>query len=93
MENPMTPDLVLEIGRRALEMTLLISAPMLLFSLVIGLAISIFQAVTQINEVTLTFVPKIIAVFLSIILFFPWMLRMITGFTVTLFTNIPEYIR
>jgi len=65
----------------------------LLFSLVIGLAISIFQAVTQINEVTLTFVPKIIAVFLSIILFFPWMLRMITGFTVTLFTNIPEYIR
>jgi flagellar biosynthetic protein FliQ len=88
----MTPDLVLEIGRKAMETTLLISAPMLLFSLVIGLLISIFQAVTQINEMTLTFVPKIIAVFLAILLFFPWMLQMIMGFTVTLFTNIPNYV-
>ena len=89
----MTPDLVLEIGRKAMETTLLISAPMLLFSLVVGLLISIFQAVTQINEMTLTFVPKIIAVFLAILLFFPWMLQIIIGFTVTLFTNIPNYVQ
>ena len=89
----MTPDMVLEIGRKAMETTLLVSAPMLLFSMVIGLLISIFQAVTQINEMTLTFVPKIIAVFLAILLFFPWMLQLIVGFTVTLFTNIPDYVR
>lgn len=88
----MTPELVLDIGRRAMETILLISAPMLLFSLVIGLIISIFQAVTQINEMTLTFVPKIIGVFLAIVLFFPWMLQVMMTFTVTLITNIPMYI-
>jgi flagellar biosynthetic protein FliQ len=88
----MTPDLILEIGRKAMETTLLISAPMLLFSLAVGLLISIFQAVTQINEMTLTFVPKIIAVFLAILLFLPWMLQTIVGFTVALFSNIPHYV-
>ena len=89
----MTPELVVTIGKSALETAILISAPMLLLSLVTGLVISIFQAVTQINEATLTFVPKIIVTFLALLIFFPWMLRVMLGFTATLFMNIPEYIR
>ncbi len=88
----MTPELVMTIGKSALETVLLISAPMLLLSLITGLLISIFQAVTQINEATLTFVPKIIVTFLALLIFFPWMLRVMLGFTTTLFTNIPSYI-
>ena len=88
----MTPELVMTIGKSALETVLLISAPMLLLSLATGLMISIFQAVTQINEATLTFVPKIIVTFLALLIFFPWMLRVMLGFTTTLFTNIPAYI-
>ncbi|HKZ71855.1 MAG TPA: flagellar biosynthesis protein FliQ [Nitrospirota bacterium] len=88
----MTPELVMTIGKSALETVLLISAPMLLLSLATGLMISIFQAVTQINEATLTFVPKIIVTFLALLIFFPWMLRVMLGFTTTLFTNIPSYI-
>ncbi|MBI5194315.1 MAG: flagellar biosynthesis protein FliQ [Nitrospirae bacterium] len=89
----MTPELVITIGRNALETAILISAPMLLLSLVVGILISIFQAVTQINEATLTFVPKIIVTFLALLIFFPWMLRIMLGFTSTLFTNIPMYVR
>lgn len=88
----MTPELVITIGKSALETAILIAAPMLLLSLITGLLISIFQAVTQINEATLTFVPKIIVTFLALLLFFPWMLRVMLGFTTTLFTNIPIYI-
>lgn len=89
----MTPELVITIGKSALETAILISAPMLLLSLVVGILISIFQAVTQINEATLTFVPKIIVTFLALLIFFPWMLRIMLGFTSTLFTNIPMYVR
>ncbi|MBI5756179.1 MAG: flagellar biosynthesis protein FliQ [Nitrospirae bacterium] len=89
----MTPEMVITIGKSALETTILIAAPMLLVSLVIGLMISVFQAVTQINEATLTFVPKIIVTFLALLVFFPWMLRVMLGFTTTLFMNIPAYIR
>ena len=89
----MTPEIVITIGKSALETTILIAAPMLLVSLVIGLMISIFQAVTQINEATLTFVPKIIVTFLALLVFFPWMLRVMLGFTTTLFMNIPAYVR
>jgi len=89
----MTPELVVTIGKSALETAILISAPMLLLSLIVGLLISIFQAVTQINEATLTFVPKIIVTFLALLLFFPWMLRVMLGFTTSLFANIPSYIR
>lgn len=88
----MTPELVISIGKSALETAILISAPMLLLSLVIGLIISIFQAVTQINEATLTFVPKILVTFIALLVFFPWMLRIMLGFTTTLFTNIPAYV-
>jgi len=75
-----------------LETAVLISAPILLLSLIIGLIISIFQAVTQINEATLTFVPKILVTFIALLIFFPWMLRIMLGFTTTLFTNIPAYV-
>ena len=85
----MTPEMVVDIGKRALEMTLLLGAPMLLFSLVVGVGISIIQATTQINEITLTFVPKIFAVFLAIAIFMPWMLRTLIAYVTELFTVIP----
>lgn len=77
----MTPELVVQIARRAFETTLILSAPLLIFSLVVGLAISIFQAITSINEVTLTFVPKIVAVMVAMIIFFPWMMTYLSDFT------------
>ena len=88
----MTPDTVVEIGRRAIETMLLVSAPMLGLSLVIGLLVSLFQAMTQINEATLTFVPKILAVFLATLLFFPWMLSTLVTFMTALLTSIPDYV-
>ena len=84
----MTPELVVQLARRAFETTLLLSAPLLLFSLVVGLVISIFQAVTSINEVTLTFVPKIIAVMIAMIIFFPWMMSYLSDFTREIFALI-----
>ena len=89
----MTTETVMDLGRSAIEKMILLSAPMLLFSLGAGLLVSIFQAVTQINEATLSFVPKILAVFLAFVLFFPWMMSLGVGFTVNLFNNIPMYIR
>ena len=89
----MTPEMVMELGRSAIETMILLSAPMLLFSLGAGLLVSIFQAVTQINEATLSFVPKILAVFLAFLLFFPWMMSLGVGYTITLLSNIPMYAR
>jgi len=77
----MTPELVVQLARRSFEATLLLSAPLLLFSLVVGLAISIFQAVTSINEATLAFAPKIVAVMVATIIFFPWMMSYMSDFT------------
>ncbi|CAH2030001.1 flagellar biosynthesis protein FliQ [Trichlorobacter ammonificans] len=77
----MTPELVVQIARRTFETTLLLASPLLLFSLVVGLAISVFQAVTSINEATLSFAPKIIAVMVAVIIFFPWMMSYMTDFT------------
>jgi flagellar biosynthesis protein FliQ len=85
----MTPDTVVEIGKRALEVTLLLGAPMLIFSLIVGVGISIVQATTQINEITLTFVPKIFAVFLALAIFMPWMLQLVIGYVTELFAAIP----
>lgn len=81
----MTPEMVIQIARRSFEATLLLSAPLLIFSLVVGLVISIFQAVTSINEATLTFVPKIVAVMVAIIIFFPWMMTYMCDFTREMF--------
>ncbi|GAB4346961.1 MAG: flagellar biosynthesis protein FliQ [Candidatus Abyssubacteria bacterium] len=85
----MTPQTVVDIGRDALMLTLLISAPPLLAGLAVGLLISIFQAVTQIQEFTLTFIPKILAVFVATMIFLPWMLQMFLGYTTDLFIRIP----
>lgn len=89
----MTPDMVAQIGRQALETTFWVSAPMLGLSLLVGLMVSLFQAMTQINEATLTFVPKMLALFLATLLFFPWMLDMLVGFMTGMLTNIPQYVR
>jgi len=89
----MNTESIISMARNAMEMTLLVSAPMLLSGLVIGVLISIFQAVTQIQEMTLTFVPKIIAVFLALIIFAPWMLEIMMSFTTELFQSIPEVVR
>ena len=77
----MTPELVVQLARRTFEATLLLSAPLLIFSLVVGLAVSIFQAVTSVNEATLSFVPKIVAVMVAMIIFFPWMMSYMGDFT------------
>ena len=77
----MTPELVVQLARRSFEATLMLAAPLLIASLVIGLIISIFQAVTSINEATLAFAPKIIAVMVAMIIFFPWMMSYMSDFT------------
>jgi flagellar biosynthesis protein FliQ len=85
----MTPQYVLALGREAIMMTLMVSAPMLAFGLVVGLLISILQAVTQIHEMTLTFIPKIVAVAAALLIFLPWMINMIVDFTTRLLVSIP----
>lgn len=85
----MTPELVVQIAKRAFETTMLVSAPVLVFSLVVGLIVSIFQTVTSVNEATLAFVPKIIAAMIAIIIFFPWMMSYLSDFTRELFALIP----
>ncbi len=85
----MNADAVMEIGRQTLEVTVLLAAPVLLASLVVGLVIAMFQAATQINEMTLSFVPKLLVVAIVLLLAGPWMLRQILGFTEKLFANLP----
>jgi len=89
----MTPETVMDIAQLAIETTMLVAGPMLLLSLVVGLLVGAFQAMTQINEATLTFVPKIITVFLVLLIGFPWLLRVYLGFMTALLGNIPSYIR
>ncbi len=84
----MTPEFVVDLARRAIETTLLLSAPMLLAALVVGLLVSIFQAATQINEQTMTFVPKIVVVLLAMLLFAPWMIRVMLSYTTEVFAGI-----
>jgi len=88
----MTIDFIIGFARGAVETTLLLALPMLGLGMVVGLSISIFQSVTQIQEMTLTFVPKILAVMLGLMLFGPWMLEMLLNFTEQVFTNFPNYI-
>ena len=88
----MTPESVMALGRQAVEMTLMLSAPLLLAGLVIGLIISIFQAATQINEATLSFIPKLIGSFIVMILAGPWMLQMMVDYIRRLFESIPQLI-
>ena len=88
----MTPGTVMEIGRQAIEVTLIISAPMLLTALAVGLIISIFQAATQLNESTLQFVPKLVVMFMVILLFGPWMIQYLVDYIQRLFESIPQLI-
>lgn len=89
----MTPEFVIQFAKQAIMLTIYLSMPMLGLGLIAGLAISVFQAVTQVQEMTLTFVPKIIAVFLGLLFAAPWMLEKMTSFTANVLTNIPMYIR
>ena len=88
----MNADSVIDIGRQAMELTILLSAPVLLASLAIGLLVAMFQAATQINEMTLSFVPKLMIAALVVIAAGPWMLRQILGFTERLFHDLPNLI-
>lgn len=81
----MTPEIAIDICRKAIQTILLGSAPMLIIGMIIGLLVSIFQAATQINEQTLTFVPKIVAVFVTMLIFGPWLIKLLTVFTAGLF--------
>jgi flagellar biosynthesis protein FliQ len=89
----MTVEFVADLASRALWVTLLISAPILGLGLLVGVAISIFQAVTQIQELTLTFVPKIIAIFIAILVFGKWMILLLLNFTSDLWINLPNYVK
>ncbi|WP_448383039.1 flagellar biosynthesis protein FliQ [Desulfosoma sp.] len=89
----MTQEFVIGLARQALETMLMVSLPVLLTSLVVGVLISLFQAVTQIQEMTLTFVPKIVITFLAILAFGSWMTGRMLSFTRTLFENMPYWIR
>jgi flagellar biosynthetic protein FliQ len=85
----MTPETVMTIGQRALEITLLLSAPMLLTALVVGLLVGVVQAATQINEMTLSFIPKLIAMAVALVVAGPWMLKLMVSYTRELFESIP----
>jgi flagellar biosynthetic protein FliQ len=85
-------DLVIQLGQQALMIVMLVSAPMLGLGLLIGLLVSVFQATTSIQEQTLAFIPKIIAVFVAILIFGPWMLRIMVEYVTNIFVNLPLYL-
>jgi flagellar biosynthetic protein FliQ len=89
----MTPEFVVTFAQEAIKTTILVSMPMLGLGLAVGLVVSIFQAVTQINEMTLTFVPKILIVLLSLLIFANWMIEHLIAFASTTIEQIPFYIR
>jgi flagellar biosynthesis protein FliQ len=86
----METDYFLELTNQAIKMALMLSAPMLVGALVIGVLVSIFQAVTQINEQTLSFIPKILVITAALVIFSPWMMETLTAFTKELFLEIPQ---
>ena len=85
----MTPESVMTMGRTAMEVTLMVAAPMLLVALIIGLVVSIFQAATQINEQTLSFIPKLVGIFVALVVAGPWMLSVMLDYMRQVFGNIP----
>ena len=89
----MTPESVMTLGREAMQVTLMIAAPMLLTSLVVGLCVSIFQAATQINEATLSFIPKLLGVFMALIISGPWVLGVIVDYMHKMFAGIPAMVQ
>ena len=89
MEN----EFVIEVVNQAIKVTLMLSAPMLIGALVVGILVSIFQAVTQINEQTLSFIPKILVIITALVIFSPWMMETMVSYTQEHFMSIPELIR
>ncbi len=89
----MTEELILKLGQDAIRTTSIIAAPMLIGALVVGLIISVMQAVTQINEATLTFIPKMIVIFVVVIVAGPWMLDVMSHYTIELYDNIATFVR
>jgi flagellar biosynthesis protein FliQ len=87
----LTQELIIGLGQQAVVMMVLLAGPLLAVSLVVGLVVSIFQAVTQVNEMTLTFVPKVIAIFAVLILLGPWMLQMLLGYTANTFAQMATF--
>ena len=88
----MTPEYVVKLGQDSMLLVLMIGGPILIVALVVGLGVSIFQAVTQIHEMTLTFIPKIVAVGVTILLILPWMMQQVVDFTYRLISSIPVVI-
>lgn len=88
----MTPETVMTMGRQAVEVLLMIAAPMLLAALIIGLVVSIFQAATQINETTLSFIPKLVGIFVALVIAGPWMLTVMLNYMHQLIYNIPSLV-
>jgi flagellar biosynthetic protein FliQ len=89
----MTPEFLTGFFFEAIKTAIMLAAPMLLAGLIVGLAVSIFQSVTSINEMTMTFIPKMLAVACALLFFLPWMVQTMLSFTQNLFTNIDMYIR
>lgn len=88
----MTPESVVTVMQRAMEVMVLLGGPLLLAILVVGLVVSIFQAATQINEATLSFIPKMLVAFLVLVIAGPWMLQVIIDYTIRLYQSIPQMI-
>ena len=88
----MSPELVIGVARQAIQVTLLVALPILGIGLVVGVVVSMVQAATQIQEMTLTFVPKIISIFVGLLLLLPWIMSQLMSFTLEIFRNIPNYV-
>lgn len=88
----MTPESVMTLGRHAMEIMLMVSAPLLLVALIVGLVVSIFQAATQINETTLSFIPKLVGIFVALVVAGPWMLSVMLDYMRQMFTGIPALV-
>lgn len=89
----MTPEFVIGFARQSIELALMIAMPMLGIGLLVGIVVSVIQAATQIQEMTLTFIPKVVAIFLALLLAFPWIMDKMVTFTRNLILNIPNYVR
>jgi flagellar biosynthetic protein FliQ len=88
-----TPEFVVELAQKAIKVTLFVSLPILGIGLVVGVLVSLLQSATQIQEMTLTFVPKILSIFIGLLLLLPWIMHQLTGFTLELINNLPNYTR
>ncbi len=89
----MTPELVMQLAQQSIKVTLLVSLPILGIGLLVGVLVSLVQAATQIQEMTLTFVPKILSIFIGLLFLLPWIMHQLCGFTIELLTNLPNYTR